>query len=221
MSAAKTLVANRATAKARIRDSPCYILTPPQMRSCVEGKSCAKWLSLSVLTLLITCNIVDGARLLEGVPMRSLKLLATVSFLVSIAYGQSDRSQITGTVFDPAGAVVANAPVHARNVDTGSEYDAVSTATGNYTLTELPVGRYQLRVAAPGFKTFVRDGFTVQAAQVYRIDIPLEVGAATESVTVTAEAPLLNTESSELSKNVSSASLNKLPVLGIGSAFAS
>ncbi len=67
----------------------------------------------------------------------------------------------------------------------------------------------------------MRDGFTVQSAQVYRIDIPLEVGAASESVTVTAEAPLLNTESGELSRNVTSANLNKLPVLGIGSAFAS
>jgi hypothetical protein len=153
--------------------------------------------------------------------MRSFKLLAGVVFLMTVAFAQSDRSQITGTVFDPAGAVVANAPVRARNVDTGGEYNAVSTSTGNYALNELPVGRYQLTVAAPGFKTFVRDGFTVQSAQVYRIDIPLEVGAASESVTVTAEAPLLNTESGELSRNVSSANLNKLPVLGIGSAFAS
>ncbi len=153
--------------------------------------------------------------------MRSLKFLAVFPFVMGLAFAQSDRSQITGTIFDPAGAVVANAPVHARNLDTGGEYDAVSTTTGNYTLNELPVGRYQLNVTAPGFKSFVRDGFSVQAAQTYRIDVPLEVGATTDSVTVTAEAPLLNTESGELSKNVTSANLNKLPVLGIGSAFAS
>ncbi len=150
-----------------------------------------------------------------------MKFLAVCVFAAGFAFAQSDRSQITGTVFDPAGAVVANAPVHARNLDTGGEYIAVSTPTGNYTLTELPVGRYQLDVTAPGFKRFVRDGFSVQSSQTYRIDVPLEVGATTDSVTVTAEAPLLNTESSELSKNVTAATLNKLPVLGIGSAFAS
>ncbi|MFM2123962.1 MAG: hypothetical protein RL328_413 [Acidobacteriota bacterium] len=141
--------------------------------------------------------------------------------LAASAFAQSDRSQITGTVFDPAGAVVGNVTIQARNIDTGSEFQAVSTATGNYALLELPVGQYQLRATSAGFKTYIRDGFGVQAGQVYRIDIPLEVGAASESVTVTAEAPLLNTESGELAKNVTSAALNQLPVLGIGSAFSS
>ena len=153
--------------------------------------------------------------------MRFCKSLSFLLLAVSALYAQSDRSQITGTVFDPAGAVVANVTIHAKNVDTGGDYQAVSTATGNYALSELPVGRYQLTATSAGFKSYIRDGFGVQAGQVYRIDIPLEVGSTTDSVTVTAEAPLLNTESSELAKNVTSANLNKLPVLGIGSAFSS
>ena len=61
-----------------------------------------------------------------------------------------------------------------------------STATGNYALPELPVGNYELTVSVAGFKKYVRRGLEVQAAQTYRIDVSLEVGQATESVTVSA-----------------------------------
>src|SRR4051794_382977 len=102
-----------------------------------------------------------------------------VFFLLASAslFAQSDRATITGTISDPAGAVVANAPVQAQNLDTGADYSAASTNTGNYTLSELPVGRYEITVAVPGFKKFVRQGITVQAAQTYRVDIKLEVGS--------------------------------------------
>ena len=139
---------------------------------------------------------------------------------VSAVVAQSDRSQITGTVSDPAGAVVANAPVQAKNVNTGLEYQTVSTTTGNYTLNELPVGRYEMTVAVPGFKKYVRQGLDVLAAQTYRIDISLEVGATSDSVTVTENTPLLKTESGELGHSVTGQALNSLPVLGIGSGFA-
>ena len=83
----------------------------------------------------------------------------------------------------------------------------------------LPVGRYEITVAVPGFKRFVRQGLQVAAAQAYRIDITLEVGATTDSVTVTEAAPLLKTESGELAHSVTSDNLNTLPVVGIGSGF--
>ena len=102
--------------------------------------------------------------------MRLASLLLILSTCVSM-FAQSDRSQITGTVSDPAGAVIANAPVQAKNINTGLEYQTNSTATGNYTLNELPVGRYELTVAVPGFKKYVRQGLDVLAAQTYRIDI--------------------------------------------------
>jgi len=138
----------------------------------------------------------------------------------SAVFAQSDRSQITGTVSDPAGAVVGNAAVQARNVNTGLEYQTVSTTTGNYALNELPVGRYEMTVAVPGFKKYVRQGLDVLAAQTYRIDIALEVGATSDSVTVTENTPLLKTESGELGHSVTGQALNSLPVLGIGSGFA-
>ncbi|HEY7339196.1 MAG TPA: TonB-dependent receptor [Bryobacteraceae bacterium] len=152
--------------------------------------------------------------------MKSISIALCLSALASFLCAQSDRGTITGTISDPAGAVVANAPIQARNVATGAIYRAASTATGNYSLAELPAGIYELLISVPGFKKYVRQGLEIQVAQVARIDIALEVGAASESVTVTEAAPLLNTESGELSHNVASQTLDALPVLGVGANFA-
>ncbi|MBV8843598.1 MAG: TonB-dependent receptor [Bryobacterales bacterium] len=151
--------------------------------------------------------------------MRSTFVLVCV-FLATLASSQSDRGTITGTISDPGGAVVASAPIQAKNVATGALYDAASTNTGNYTLAELPAGTYELSVSVPGFKRYVRQGLEIQVAQIARIDIVLEVGTASESVTVTEAAPLLNTENGELSHNVASQTLDELPVLGVGANFA-
>src|SRR3954464_10519704 len=127
--------------------------------------------------------------------MRSISLpVFPIAFSI-IAFPQSDRGTITGTVADPAGAIVPGAAVQIRNVETGAIYQAGASATGNYTLAQLPAGRYELSGAVPGFKKFVRQNVTVEVAQTYRVDVVLEVGSNTESVTVSAEAPLLKTES--------------------------
>jgi hypothetical protein len=102
-------------------------------------------------------------------------------FLSVFALAQSDRGTITGTVTDPAGAVVASAPIQARNVDTGVAYQSETSATGNYTIPQLPVGSYEVSVSVPGFKKFVRTGLQIQATQTVRIDVALEVGSSTES----------------------------------------
>jgi hypothetical protein len=133
-----------------------------------------------------------------------------------VAFAQSDRGTITGTVSDPAGAVVANAPIQAKNTGTGVEYASATSATGNYTLLQLPPGTYQVNVTVPGFKKYSRSGLTVEVAQTLRIDISLEVGSASESVTVNESATLLKTESGELSHNVDVKRLDDLPILGIG-----
>ena len=132
------------------------------------------------------------------------------------AFGQSDRGVITGTVSDPAGAVVANAAVEARQIETGAVYQAASSSTGNYTLSQLPTGTYDLTVTVAGFKKFVRQNLVLPVAQTLRIDAVLEVGSNQESVTVTTAAPLLKTESGELSHNVSTDTMNNLPVMQIG-----
>src|SRR5215469_10816396 len=131
------------------------------------------------------------------------------------AFAQSDRGTITGTIADPAGAVVANAPIEVKNIETGAIYQVGSSATGNY-VVQVPTGTYELSVTVPGFKKFIRANLAVPVEQTMRIDVTLEVGSSAESVTVTEAAPLLKTESGELSHNVSSDTLNALPILGIG-----
>src|SRR5262245_25703960 len=149
--------------------------------------------------------------------MRALSVFAFLSLLlVSLSYAQSDRGTITGTITDPAGAVVASAPVEARNTETGTAYQAASSGTGNYTLSQLPAGTYELTVTLPGFKRYVRQNAIVSVAGTLRIDVALEVGATNESVTVTEAAPLLKTESGELSHNMTTDKVNNLPVINLG-----
>ncbi len=149
------------------------------------------------------------------------KQLALLLLWTSLVFGQGDRGTLTGTVTDPAGAVVANVSLTVRNVQTGAAYQTASTDTGNYTLPQLPAGTYEMTVSAAGFKNFVRQNIALQVAQTLRLDVPLEIGAASESVTVTAEVSLLKTESGDLSHNVTAARVNSLPVLSIGAAAGS
>ena len=139
-----------------------------------------------------------------------LPILACV--LTAIAFAQSDRGVINGTVTDPTGSVVPGAVVVATSVEAGSTYQTVTTPTGNYTLPSLPSGAYSLGVEAIGFKRFTQAGINVQVAQTERIDVTLQVGAATDSVTVTANAPLLKTDSGEQSHNITGAQVNALPI---------
>ncbi len=149
----------------------------------------------------------------------SKAVLIGLAFAVA-SFSQSDRGTITGTVSDPSGNVVAGAPLEARHLETGAVYQAATSATGNYTLSQLPTGTYVLSVQVPGFKKFIRENLALPVAQTLRIDVVLEVGSNVESVTVTDVAPLLKTESGELSHNVSTEDMNNLPVIGIGSSAA-
>jgi len=148
--------------------------------------------------------------------MRTLMATVCVLLLVSAAFAQSDRGTITGTISDPTSAVIPGVTITATNVESGLKYETVSTETGNYTLSQLPAGSYQVGAELPGFKRYNRQGINVLVAQTLRIDIGLEVGAATDEVTITADAPLLRTESSDVSHNVTSRRLDELPILGIG-----
>jgi hypothetical protein len=148
--------------------------------------------------------------------MRLERLAGCIVACAIAAYAQSDRGTITGTVLDPGGALIVSAPIEARNVETGALYKTTSTATGNYSLPQLPVGSYELSVTAPGFKRHIRQGLVVEVAQTVRVDVTLEVGSTSESLTVTEAAPLLKTESGELSHNFTAERINNLPVLQIG-----
>jgi hypothetical protein len=146
----------------------------------------------------------------------SLHLVTLLLVFSSLAFGQVGNGTITGALTDASGAVVAGTTVEAKNTATGVVFRGVSTNSGDYTIADLPVGIYALSVTAKGFKTYTHTNLALAATQALREDITLQVGTAAESVTVTAEASLLTTESAELSRNVTIEALDALPLIGIG-----
>ena len=125
---------------------------------------------------------------------------------------RGDRGSINGTVSNPVNAVVPNATVVLRDTDTGAEYRTATTDTGNYTLAQVPSGVYSVTIEAPGFSRYVQQGVTVLVAQTVRVDVVLKLGSASDSVTVTADAPLVNTENAEQTYNIATERLNALPI---------
>ena len=142
----------------------------------------------------------------------TVSLVALFLLVPALLFGQSDRGTITGTVSDPAGGVVPGAKVTAKSPENGAVFEAATTATGNYTLPSLPVGTYDLTVEAAGFSKYIQEGIHIQVVQTARIDVVLQVGSTSTSVSVTADATLLRTESAEQSATVNGDKVNELPM---------
>ncbi|HEY6346437.1 MAG TPA: TonB-dependent receptor [Bryobacteraceae bacterium] len=141
--------------------------------------------------------------------------VTTLAILTAAAlFAQSNQGTITGAISDPAGAVVPTAQIEVRNTDSGVVYRGGTSATGNFVLA-VPPGTYEITVTAAGFKKFVEQNVQVITATDTRRDVMLEIGAASEAVTVTETAALLKTESGELSHLVTSKEADDLPVLTI------
>ncbi len=145
-------------------------------------------------------------------PSRILRILLPTCLSAAALLAQSDRGTITGTVADPAGAFVPAARVVAVNPETGIAFRSQTTGTGSYTIPYVPAGVYDLTVEAAGFSKLEQKGIRVRVADTARVDVVLQVGATTESVTVTADAPLLSTESAAQSTTIGRDQLNQLPV---------
>lgn len=143
---------------------------------------------------------------------RNLLIVALVVGLATGAFAQSDRGTIAGTVTDPAGAVVPGVPVVAENPETGVRFETVTTGTGNYTISQLPPGTYNLHAEISGFGPYRQEGIRVYVGQTARIDVRLRVGALAEEVSVVGTASLLQTTSAEQSTSVAIEELNALPL---------
>ena len=100
----------------------------------------------------------------------SLQLILLFLAIASLSFGQVGNGTITGTVTDPASAVVPAAAIAATNTQTGVAYSAVSTSTGSYTITDLPVGTYSVTAKVEGFKTYTHTNLAIAATQVVRED---------------------------------------------------
>lgn len=126
----------------------------------------------------------------------------------------AQTSQITGRVTDSSGAVIVTAQVVATQVDSGSRYTAQSNQDGYFTITRLEPGRYRLDIQHPGFKPVLRSGIVLQVDQTARVDFALELGSITERVEISAEAPLVDSETSDVGQVVNNTSIVEMPLNG-------
>ena len=130
------------------------------------------------------------------------------------AFAQSVSGTILGTVTDSTGAVMSGAKVTVVNEGTGLTRTVTADANGEYSAPSMPTGRYTLIVAVTGFKTLTLSNIELGVDQHARMDLKLELGALTESVTIQAESPLLQTSSSELGTTVTNQQIEALPLNG-------
>ena len=112
---------------------------------------------------------------------------------LAAAFAQETRSMLFGRVLDPTGSVVVGATVVVRNADTGVALNFRTNESGYYEANLLLPGNYEISAEMEGFKKLVRRGVTLPVASRIEINLPLDVGGVTESVSVTADAPLLET----------------------------
>jgi hypothetical protein len=144
---------------------------------------------------------------------RALILAMIVALAASLAFAQSDLGSITGFVKDPSGSVVPNAKVTVRN-QTGLERQATTNEAGYYTITNIPPGTYRVSVVAAGFKKFDSNENKLDPSATLSVDASLTVGAATETVEVTAQAANLQTESSSRQSDVTRQQIDALELNG-------
>lgn len=145
----------------------------------------------------------------------SITLFSLVSLLLAAtAFGQTSTSQLSGTVSDASGALVPGASVTLVNESTGVTLRQNTTDAGVFAFAAIPAGVYTVRVEAKGFRTAVRTGNTVQVNTPVTVDIVLEVGAATESVVVSASSELLQTSTATVGNVVEQRSIVNLPLNG-------
>lgn len=145
-------------------------------------------------------------------PICFLLLAFFACALVSTSFAQT--ASVTGRVSDSSGAVVPGAQVTVTNQKTGLARDSVTNGEGYFTIPLLPPGDYRLSVKKDGFKPVVRPEVVLNVEQVARLDFTLETGAVSDTVTITSDAPIMNTETSSVGQVVDNKTVVTLPLNG-------
>ena len=140
------------------------------------------------------------------------KLLSLFLLSVGPLLAQSNQASISGVVTDSQKAIVPRAKITATNLGTDAVYTANSNDAGFFSIPNLPVGAYKLSVVHDGFRTYQRQRFTLNTGQSLGLDVQLELGAVSETVSVTGETQLLETRTSDVSQLIESKSIEDLPL---------
>lgn len=129
--------------------------------------------------------------------------------------GQTVTGSVTGVVTDPSGAAVAGASIVAHNLDTGVDTPATTNSSGLYRIEFLPIGHYQIAAKANGFDSETIPPFTLEVLQTATFNLTLKVGSASETVSVSAASPILNTEDHTISATFTANTIENLPLNGL------
>jgi outer membrane receptor protein involved in Fe transport len=140
--------------------------------------------------------------------------LLFATFLLSATAAAQDTGSLYGAVTDPAGAAIPNAMVTATSSERGNTRTAQTNERGEWLLTLVPLGTYNIKVEASGFKQFSREGISLAAEQNVKVDARLELGDTAESIVVKADAPLVDSRSATLGATISDKELTDIPLNG-------
>lgn len=153
-------------------------------------------------------------RLSEGFPLCLCEIVCLALFAAGTLLGQGTTGTITGVVTDQTGAIVPGASITITNQATNVSYNLKTNAAGVYYVTSLLPGTYTVQASNSGFKNFENRNIVLSVDQTVRLDIKLEVGSATQTVTVEGGAPLVNTETGRLSDLVNGSQIANMPLNG-------
>lgn len=146
--------------------------------------------------------------------MAALSLTVFTLAAVPMAFGQADQGSISGVVQDPSGAVIPSATVTLTNTNLGQVLTTKSDGSGVYVFSPVKIGDYSLTVSAQGFATTTHSNLHLNIQQRLNVTVTLKPGAATQTVTVTTQAPLMQTQESSVGQTVNSRTINSIPLNG-------
>ena len=151
--------------------------------------------------------------------MRLLRAFVVIVVFVFATHGNAwaqaiGGSQLSGVVHDSSGGAIPGAEVTATKTDTGTIRTVFTGADGTYSLPNLPIGPYQLKVALQGFTTYVRDGIVLQVGSNPEINVTLAVGAISEQMTVTANTSLVETKNTGVGQVIDNQRIMEMPLNG-------
>ena len=139
-------------------------------------------------------------------------LLISMLTIPVLTFAQSTRGELAGNVTDSTGAVITGAKVVAVGIDTGVTNETVTTSAGGFHFPELAIGRYNVTVTAPGFSATVSKGVLITINSTSALNVTLKPGAVSETISVDASAPAIESETSDISGTISQQQIEELPL---------